>query len=105
MLSKVYGFWKYVSKLGRRETRRYIEMFYILKFRELVCAYFTSSLFKGTLCRIFNALDKSHCSIIVLLLVEYFFSKINYCALVPQVKTVPIASDDTKSLKEQEKKV
>jgi sucrose synthase len=35
MLSRVYSFWKYVSKLGRRETRRYLEMFYILKFREL----------------------------------------------------------------------
>jgi hypothetical protein len=36
-LAGVYGFWKYVSKLERRETRRYLEMFYILKFRELVC--------------------------------------------------------------------
>jgi sucrose synthase len=36
-LSKVYGFWKYVSKLHRQETRRYLEMFYILKYRELVC--------------------------------------------------------------------
>ncbi|CAL5425969.1 unnamed protein product [Camellia sinensis] len=35
-LAGVYGFWKYVSKLERRETRRYIEMFYILKFRDLV---------------------------------------------------------------------
>nr|AEN71104.1 sucrose synthase SusA1 [Gossypium gossypioides] len=35
-LAGVYGFWKYVSKLERRETRRYLEMFYILKFRELV---------------------------------------------------------------------
>lgn len=35
-LSRVYGFWKYVSKLHRRESRRYLEMFYILKFRELV---------------------------------------------------------------------
>lgn len=35
-LSRVYGFWKFVSKLERRETRRYLEMFYILKFRELV---------------------------------------------------------------------
>ncbi|GAA0150811.1 hypothetical protein LIER_09666 [Lithospermum erythrorhizon] len=35
-LSGVYGFWKYVSKLERRETKRYLEMFYILKFRELV---------------------------------------------------------------------
>lgn len=35
-LSRVYGFWKYVSKLGRRESRRYIEMFYILKYRDLV---------------------------------------------------------------------
>lgn len=34
-LSGVYGFWKLVSKLERRETRRYLEMFYILKFREL----------------------------------------------------------------------
>lgn len=37
-LAGVYGFWKYVSKLERRETRRYLEMFYILKFRELVHA-------------------------------------------------------------------
>ncbi|KAF5178563.1 Sucrose synthase [Thalictrum thalictroides] len=34
-LAGVYGFWKYVSKLERRETRRYIEMFYKLKFRDL----------------------------------------------------------------------
>lgn len=38
-LSGVYGFWKLVSKLERRETRRYLEMFYILKFRELVSAF------------------------------------------------------------------
>ncbi|XVF22174.1 hypothetical protein REPUB_Repub12eG0151000 [Reevesia pubescens] len=35
-LAGVYSFWKYVSKLERRETHRYLEMFYILKFRELV---------------------------------------------------------------------
>ncbi|KAI8574775.1 hypothetical protein RHMOL_Rhmol01G0380200 [Rhododendron molle] len=35
-LAGVYGFWKYVSKLERRETRRYLEMFYILKYRALV---------------------------------------------------------------------
>ncbi|KAG0489788.1 hypothetical protein HPP92_006651 [Vanilla planifolia] len=35
-LAGVYGFWKFVSKLDRRETRRYLEMFYILKFQELV---------------------------------------------------------------------
>ncbi|KAL5995783.1 SAGA histone acetylase and TREX-2 complexes component [Asimina triloba] len=34
-LSGVYGFWKYVSKLDRRETRRYLEMFYALKYRKL----------------------------------------------------------------------
>ncbi|XP_057549204.1 sucrose synthase [Amaranthus tricolor] len=34
-LAGVYGFWKYVSKLERRETRRYLEMFYILMFRDL----------------------------------------------------------------------
>ncbi|XP_031277138.1 sucrose synthase 2-like [Pistacia vera] len=34
-LAGVYGFWKYVSKLERRETRRYLEMLYILKFRDL----------------------------------------------------------------------
>ncbi|KMZ65710.1 Sucrose synthase [Zostera marina] len=34
-LSGVYGFWKYVSNLDRRETRRYIEMFYALKYRNL----------------------------------------------------------------------
>ncbi|VAI05840.1 unnamed protein product [Triticum turgidum subsp. durum] len=38
-LAGVYGFWKYVSKLERRETRRYLEMFYILKLRELRLFY------------------------------------------------------------------
>ncbi|KAJ7538270.1 hypothetical protein O6H91_11G040900 [Diphasiastrum complanatum] len=37
-LAGVYKFWKYVSKLGRLEARRYLEMFYILKFRELAKA-------------------------------------------------------------------
>ncbi|KAF6139811.1 hypothetical protein GIB67_009658 [Kingdonia uniflora] len=34
-LAGVYGFWKYVSNLERRETRRYLEMFYALKYRQL----------------------------------------------------------------------
>ncbi|KAG6480296.1 sucrose synthase 2-like [Zingiber officinale] len=34
-LTGVYGFWKYVSNLERRETRRYLEMFYALKYRQL----------------------------------------------------------------------
>ncbi|KAJ8621269.1 hypothetical protein MRB53_029798 [Persea americana] len=34
-LAGVYGFWKYVSKLDRRETRRYLEMFFALKYRKL----------------------------------------------------------------------
>lgn len=38
-LSGVYGFWKYVSNLERRETRRYLEMFYALKYRDLVIFY------------------------------------------------------------------
>ncbi|GAB4853689.1 SAGA histone acetylase and TREX-2 complexes component [Ancistrocladus abbreviatus] len=33
-LSGVYGFWKYVSNLDRREARRYLEMFYALKYRK-----------------------------------------------------------------------
>ncbi|CAM8974550.1 hypothetical protein QQ045_030865 [Rhodiola kirilowii] len=37
-LSGVYGFWKYVSNLDRRETRRYLEMFYALKYRPLAQA-------------------------------------------------------------------
>ncbi|KAM0966044.1 hypothetical protein ACFX13_022199 [Malus domestica] len=35
-LAGVYGFWKHASKLERRETRRYLEMFYTLKYRNLV---------------------------------------------------------------------
>ncbi|PPD86916.1 hypothetical protein GOBAR_DD16152 [Gossypium barbadense] len=35
-LARFYGFWKYVSRLERRETRRYLEMFYILKYQSLV---------------------------------------------------------------------
>ena len=34
-LSRVYGFWKYVTNLERAETRRYLEMFYGLQFRQL----------------------------------------------------------------------
>lgn len=34
-LSRVYGFWKYVTKLERSETRRYLEMFYALQYRPL----------------------------------------------------------------------
>ena len=34
-LSKIYGFWKYVTNLERAETRRYLEMFYALEFRRL----------------------------------------------------------------------
>ena len=32
-LSRVYGFWKYVTNLERAETRRYLQMFYGLQFR------------------------------------------------------------------------
>jgi sucrose synthase len=34
-LSKVYGFWRYVTGLERAETQRYLEMFYTLQFRPL----------------------------------------------------------------------
>nr|BAE06058.1 sucrose synthase [Potamogeton distinctus] len=34
-LTTIYGFWKHVSNLERRETRRYLEMFYGLKYRPL----------------------------------------------------------------------
>ncbi len=34
-LSRIYGFWKYVTDLERKETRRYLEMFYNLQFRTL----------------------------------------------------------------------
>jgi len=34
-LSRIYGFWKYVTNLERAETRRYLEMFYALQFRPL----------------------------------------------------------------------
>lgn len=45
-LAGVYGFWKYVSKLERREARRYLEMFYIVQFRELVSSKFELHLMK-----------------------------------------------------------
>lgn len=32
-LSRIYGFWKYVTNLERDETRRYLEMFYGLQYR------------------------------------------------------------------------
>ena len=35
-LSRVYGFWKFVSDLERTATKRYLEMFYALQYRPLV---------------------------------------------------------------------
>ncbi|BDA49039.1 Sucrose synthase 2 [Coccomyxa sp. Obi] len=35
-LSRIYSFWKYVSDLERRETKRYLQMFYILMMRPLI---------------------------------------------------------------------
>jgi sucrose synthase len=32
-LSRIYGFWKYITKLEREETRRYLDMFYGLMLR------------------------------------------------------------------------
>ena len=37
-LSRVYGFWKYVTNLERDETRRYLEMLYGLQYRPLARA-------------------------------------------------------------------
>jgi len=34
-LSRIYGFWKYVTNLERQETRRYLEMLYGLQFKVL----------------------------------------------------------------------
>ncbi len=34
-LSRIYGFWNYVTNLERGETRRYLEMFYALQYRPL----------------------------------------------------------------------
>ncbi len=34
-LSRVYGFWRYVTDMDRAESRRYLEMFYGLQFRPL----------------------------------------------------------------------
>jgi sucrose synthase len=35
-LSSVYSFWKHVSNLERSETRRYLEMMYVLRLRPLI---------------------------------------------------------------------
>lgn len=34
-LSRIYGFWKFVTDLDRSETRQYLKMFYALQFRTL----------------------------------------------------------------------
>ena len=34
-LSRIYGFWKYMTNIERQETRRYLEMFYTLVYRKL----------------------------------------------------------------------
>jgi sucrose synthase len=35
-LSSVYSFWKRVSNLDRAETKRYLEMLYVLRLRPLI---------------------------------------------------------------------
>lgn len=35
-LSSVYSFWKHVSNLDRAETKRYLEMLYVLRLRPLI---------------------------------------------------------------------
>jgi len=37
-LSRIYGFWKFVSNLEREETARYLQMFYQLQMRPLARA-------------------------------------------------------------------
>lgn len=37
-LSRIYGFWKYITTLDRDETKRYLEMFYALMYRPLADA-------------------------------------------------------------------
>lgn len=37
-LSRIYGFWKFVSNLEREETARYLDMFYHLQFRPMAQA-------------------------------------------------------------------
>ena len=32
-LSRIYGFWKYITGVERAETQRYLEMFYSLQLR------------------------------------------------------------------------
>ena len=34
-LSRVYGFWRFITTLDRAETRRYLEMFHALMYRPL----------------------------------------------------------------------
>ncbi|MCG6869038.1 MAG: sucrose synthase [Gammaproteobacteria bacterium] len=41
-LSRVYGFWRYVTDLERSETRRYLQMFYALQYRPLAAAMETT---------------------------------------------------------------
>jgi sucrose synthase len=37
-LSKIYGFWRFVYDLERRENTRYLEMFYYLQYRPLAAS-------------------------------------------------------------------
>lgn len=41
---RMHSFWKYVSDLERRETRRYLQMFYILMMRPLIAKVKCNSL-------------------------------------------------------------
>jgi hypothetical protein len=81
-LSGVYGFWKYVTNLDRRETRRYLEMLYALKYRKMVCA--TLSHFPSSI----SSQPIAFVLILVLLL----------CVLV-QATTVPLAIEGEASTK------
>lgn len=89
-LTRVYGFWKYVSNLHRREARRYLEMFYTLKFRELVRSLTLPHPILHLHLQLHNRqLLYSIC------IVNSTFQLSTICGnLCDQVKTVPLSKDD-----------
>ena len=96
-LSGVYGFWKFVSKLHREESRRYLEMFYILKFRELV--WHTNStpmqrVWLSTHCFLANKLNHFSASDDALYAMHSFKFKFSFSHVwYVQVKTVPLSHE------------
>lgn len=92
-MTGVYGFWKHVSNLDHLESRRYLEMFYALKYRPLVCTLKT--LFGNERIKL---LSVSNVGIFYCFFVSY---RLRLCLLLRRIEEERKDSEPLRSLKRE----